>query len=241
MKTIGYLFPLAVTLLAGCGLVEDWSEGDTETRTIQITDKIATIEVRNIFVVTLIQDDSSYLNVTCGENFQAKMQIKMVDGVLVLDHNISHRWLYGYDKVKAEIHLGYLPAINVHNPAKIETLGTFTSDSFYLIDWEDFSECDVSIDVKSLKIETSDDHFGVFIVKGKSGKTEMSCRGSSRFDCSALETDTCYLSQESTVDLPINVNQLFDVTIKSSGNVYYSGNPTIKLTRWGSGELIKEN
>ena len=240
MKGIRYLMFSASMLMAGCGLIDQWSPGEMECKTIQITSNIEKIDVGNIFEIKLIQDDNAHIDVICGNNFQHKVEITLKDNILILDHNIKNRWLNGYDKIILEIHIPYLPPINVLKPVKIETQGTFKTETFYLVDWGDYTDCNVSIDVNNLVLHTSGDNFGTYIISGKTKNTNIRGGGSARIDCSALQTETCQLIHQSITDLTINVNEQFDVQIESSGNVYYAGDPTVKLVRNGSGKLIKK-
>ncbi|MGE0077448.1 MAG: DUF2807 domain-containing protein [Bacteroidales bacterium] len=239
MKARNFIVSVAVSFLCSCSLIDKWSPGETEVRTVQITNSFEDINIDNIFEITLIQDENSYVDIICGCNFQSKVDVKVEDNTLILDHSIKNRWLNGYDKVKLELHLPTLSTINIHKPIKIETVGTFKTDSFYLIDWSDYSDCNVSVEVNNLAIHTSGDSFGTYIITGKTNTSTIYGRGSAKIDCSALQTETCEYYQKSIVDASINVGNQFDVQIESSGNVYYSGSPNISLVRSGSGKLIQ--
>jgi len=232
-----YIPLIFLPLLAGCSLMDDWSAGDIEVRRITINNDLADIKVENIFEITLIQDDSAYIDVICGENFQPKVDIHADGKSLIIDHSINNRWLHGYDKVKLEVHLTYIPTMNIYSPIKLETRGTFKTNQLYLIDWGNFTECNVSIDANLLRLDTSGDSFGVYKVRGTSLLTEIYSRGSASIDCSGLQTKACILHHKSIMDASITVTDKLDIDIISSGNVFYRGNPTVTLTRSGSGNV----
>lgn len=57
-----------------------------------------------------------------------------------------------------------------------------------------------------------------------------------------LVTDSTYVNSTSVVDTEVNATQVVNVFINSSGSVRYRGNPPIvRLTKTGSGRLIKED
>jgi hypothetical protein len=57
-----------------------------------------------------------------------------------------------------------------------------------------------------------------------------------------LVTDSTYVNSTSVVDTEVNATQVVNVFINSSGSVRYRGNPPIvRLTKTGSGRLIKDN
>jgi hypothetical protein len=56
-----------------------------------------------------------------------------------------------------------------------------------------------------------------------------------------LVTDSTYVNSTSVVDTEVHATQVVNVFINSSGSVRYRGNPPIvRLTKTGSGRLIKE-
>lgn len=236
-----YILLVILPLLAGCNLIDDWSAGDIEVRRITINNDMVDIKVKNIFEITLIQDDSAYIDVICGENFQPKVDIHADGKSLIIDHSINNRWLRGYDKVKLEVHLTYIPTMNIYSPIKLETQGTFNTNTFYLVDWGSFTECNVSINVDKLIVQTSGDNFGEYNIKGTSRVTDIAVRGSTKIDCSGLQTESCNLYHKSIMDVSLTVSNNFVVNIISSGNAYYRGNPTVTLTRSGSGNIYQIN
>lgn len=219
--------------------MNNFGDGKIESRRFNINANIDHLKVLNTFDITLVQDNNSFAVITCGENIQPKVEIRVEDNVLIVDHAINNRWLSGYEKIRIELHFPSIPVINVYKPCKIEALDTLRTDVFYLVDWGNFADCRVSIDANLFCIHSSGDSFGSYVIGGKALKSEIFCRGSANYSFKDFYTDSCFLSQESIMDIDLNVSVFFDVLIKSSGNVYYTGEPSINLIRKGEGNLIK--
>ncbi|KAB2870890.1 MAG: hypothetical protein F9K37_04740 [Bacteroidales bacterium] len=226
-------------ILTGCDLLDNFRGGNIESRRFNINTSIDHIKVNNTFDITLVQDNSSFVDITCGENFQPKVVISIKEKTLMLNHGVNYQWINGYEKIKLEIHIPNISSIDVYKPSKIQTLGTFNSTQFRLIDWGNFIDCNLDVSTDFLRVDSSGDSFGSYSIKGSAIKSVFYCRGSAKFSCTEFQTDTCQISQESILDLSISVKNFLDVRIESTGNVFYTGNPTINLTRNGKGELIK--
>lgn len=240
MKTKLIIALTLFSVLSGCDLLDNFGDAKIESRRFNINSSIEHIKVYNTFDITLVQDNSSFAVITCGEDIQSKVEIRVEDNVLIVDHNVNNRWLRGYEKIRIELHFPSVPVINVYKPCKIESLDTLKTDVFYLVDWGNFTDCRVCIDVNLFCIHSSGDSFGSYVVDGKALKSEIYCRGSANYTLNNFYTDSCFLSQESIMDIHLNVNNYLDVLIKSTGNVYYTGEPTINLIRKGEGNLIRQ-
>lgn len=239
MKTKLIIALTLFSVLSGCDLIDNFGDAKIESRRFNISSSIEHIKVYNTFDITLVQDNSSFAIITCGEDIQSKVEIRVEDNVLIVDHNVNNRWLRGYEKIKIELHFPSVPVINIYKPCKIETRDTFFTDSFYIIDWGKFSECYIGVNAKFIRIDLSGDNFGSYTIKGNSNRSIFYSRGSAKFNFSEFKTDTCLLYQQSIIDIFIHVNNYLDAFIKSSGNIYYSGNPSINLIKEGEGNLIK--
>lgn len=241
MKNRLFILLIITSMLTGCTFDDLFNSDNITTRKVTVNNAYGNIEITAMFDITLIQDTATFALITCSDNSQSKVNIYIKDSTLYLDNSIAMRWLYGYDIVKVELHLPSIPPINVRKPIKIQTLDTFTTDMFYLIDWGCYSECNVNVNTNLVCVHTSDDSFDNIVIKGHSINSALYIRGSSYFDASLLYVDNCELHYKSINDLFINVSQAFVVSILSSGDVHYWGNPTVILEQKGSGKLIQEN
>lgn len=230
---------ISLLLLFGCEPINNWDGAEAVVRKLEFKNTIEHLKVNNTFEIILVQDTVSYLNIICSEKLQSKVAARIDKNTLLLDNSIKNLWLNGYEKVRLELHVPSIPAINIYKPCKIESRGVIKSDMFYLVDWGNFTDCNVSVDVRLVSIHTSGDSFGSYVVKGRSLKADLTCRGSANYKFENLITDSCYIWQKSIMDMTIIVNSDLEVRIDSKGNVLYKGDPTVRLAGTGDGDLIK--
>jgi len=202
-----------------------FNAGETVIREVLLEHNISTIEVNSMFEVTLVQDTINKAVVTCGENLQPDINIFIKDDILHLNNTLKYSWSRSYEKIKLELHLISIPQINVREPANITTRDTFKTNEFFLIDWGLFTELDVTLDVNNCAIDLSSDDFGHYTVRGKAVSATFNGKGSSFIYANELQVQNCTVKQISIGDIYINVSNELRVSLLSSGNVYYRGNP----------------
>jgi len=239
-KKFTYLNLLLIFIL-GCSTNEIIDPGDVETRRVEISKSYRSIEVENTFEITLVQDSLSYALVTCGEKLQQDVSIMVKDSILFLKNNLNLHFLKGYDKVKVELHLNEIPITNIRKPSKIQTAGVFRTPTFYLVDWNSFTDCSVNLEVDNLILSISGSNFGSYHVEGKAISASLFCEGTALFDLANMSIDSCCVSHDGLNDVFLHVNRYLSATFTSKGNVYYSGEPICLVSGDGSGRLIKVN
>ncbi len=73
------------------------------------------------------------------------------------------------------------------------------------------------------------------------GKLYLSNTGTGSINAFNFEVDTCYVSLTGTGSCRVTVNELLDVVLTGTGNVYYRGYPEIISHIIGLGRLISSN
>ena len=73
------------------------------------------------------------------------------------------------------------------------------------------------------------------------GKLHLSNTGTGSINAFNFEVDTCYVSLTGTGSCKVTVNELLDVVLTGTGNVYYRGYPEITSHITGLGRLISSN
>jgi len=232
---------LLILIVSGCSMNEIIDPGDLENRRIDIVQPYMAIEVENTFEITLVQDSLSYALVTCGDKLQQDVSIMVSDSILFLKNDLNLHFLKGYDKVKVELHLLEIPTINIRKPSKLETAGVFRTPTFYLVDWNSFTDCRVSLEVDNLYLNISGSNFGSYHIEGKATNAMLFCEGTALFDLANMSIDSCYVLHDGLNDVFLHVNRYLNANFSSKGNVYYSGEPTCLVSGDGSGRLIKVN
>jgi hypothetical protein len=129
--------------------------------------------------------------------------------------------------------------IEIHQPCKFTIPYTFKSHAFYLVDWGNYVDCDVNIEVDFLKIDVSGKSFGTYRATGQAEHATLYARGAALFDLSQTQVKRCTANQGSTVKMDIWVTDNLMANITSTGDIHLRGNPTIELNSQGKGELIR--
>ena len=235
------LLPLLPFFLSSCNKAL-FDAGDMVTNEIRIDSMFTTIDVENIFDITLVNDTVNKVLVTCGENLQSYVSIKARGGILYFNHSAKQNWSRNYKKIKLEVHLTFGPRIDIHEPISLKTKGVFKADYFALIDFWKVSEVDIDVDVNFCGIYMSSDNFGYFKVKGKAQTADIWGWGSAYVMADSLVTQNCHVKQRGMADVYVNVTGQLSVSLEFSGDVYYTGNPTevIVEKQISSGRLIKK-
>ncbi|RPH33525.1 MAG: hypothetical protein EHM93_04385 [Bacteroidales bacterium] len=204
-----------------------FNAGETVSREVPLADIINNIEIQAMFDITLVQDTINKAIVVCGENLQHNIDIYIKDEILYLQSSVKYNWSRSYKKVELELHLISIPAINVRNPVYITTRDTFKTNEFYLIDWEQFTELDITLDVNNCAIAVSSENFGHYTIKGKAKSATFNDWGSAFIDAKGMQVKNCIVSQKSIGDVYVYVTDELRVSFKSTGRVFYYGDPKI--------------
>ena len=236
-----YIISCLLTIIGLLSCDKAFFDTGTETsREIVITETFSSINFKNIFDVTIIQDTINKIIITCGENLQAKVSAVVKEGQLVLDHSETNNWSRKYKHIQAELHVITSPSIHVNAPINLKSIGTLKGELFWLCDYGKISEIDINIDVKSCGIYMSSDNFGVFKIKGKCENADLWGWGSAVVKADSLLAKNCHVKHRGFGDVYVNVSQQLAVSLEFSGNVYYTGNPS-KIAieeKLSSGSLI---
>lgn len=229
MKQLNFFkVTIAILLLfhiVSCEKNAFFNAGENVSQEILLDKMISSIEVNTMLDITLVQDSINKAIVTCGENLLSDINIFVKDDILHLNNTIKYNWSRSYEKVKLELHLISIPQLNIRKPAYITTRDTFKTNEFFLIDWGEFTKVDVTLDVNSCAIDVSSDDFGHYTVRGKAVSAKFYGKGSSFIYANELRAQNCTVKQLSIGDIYINVSNVLRVSLLSSGNIYYSGNP----------------
>lgn len=243
MRLIEFAFLFFVIILINTSCIDEalFDRGEMVTDTIDLPD-FSTIEAKNTFEIELVTDTSNKLLVTCGENLQPYIKIKVVDGILYLDHDIKNNWSRKYEKVKLKLYSKPFGRVNVWKPVKIFNTTPYKGPAFTFVDFMKYSELDLDLDVDYCRIAMSSDNFGNYKVKGWAREAELWGWGSCTVHAESLLVNNLYVLHRGMGNVHVNAIDNLSVSIQFTGNVYYYGNPTnISVDSGkGSGKLLKK-
>jgi hypothetical protein len=234
------LWLLILSLFLSCKDNALFDSGPTVTREVTIAEYFSSIDIENMFDITLVQDTVKKVLVTCGKNLQSYVSVSVKDSILVLDHNAKYNWSRKYEKIKLEVHLIVTPHIDIYEPVNLKTRGILKGGNFILKDWGRVSEVDISLDVNSCELYMASDNFGYFKIKGKSSSAYFEGWGTCQVRADSLILNYCHVKHRGMGNVYVNVTGQLIVSLEFTGNVCYTGNPSqiVIEQQKSSGQLI---
>jgi hypothetical protein len=221
-----------------------FDSGTTITREIKINEGFTRIDIEDIFDILLVQDTINTARVTCGKNLQSYVSIDVKDSILTLTQHTKFNWSRKYERIKLELHLIKIAEVNIRKPISLKTIGMLKGNTFKLMDWDQVSEVDLSLDYQSVGVYMVSDNFGRFRLKGNCSSAYFEGWGSCQVKADSLIiSNYCFVKHRGMGDVYVNVNGQLGVSLEFTGNVYYTGNPAqISIVQQTStGRLIKMN
>lgn len=225
--------------LQACSLISDYTLGEMAERRVTLPANLDKIDIKGSFSITLTQDTVGFAVVNCYDKIVNDVDVSIRDSVLFLRENVKSRWLKDYPIIAIELHLATFNMIETRQPCKLTIPKTFKSHSLSLVDWGNYLDFNVNIDVDILLIDVSGESFGTYRVKGKAEYAALNAQGGALFDLSQTQIKYCTANQGSIVDMDIWATDNLNAKISSSGNIRLRGDPIVEVNRLGEGKLIK--
>ncbi|WP_282036511.1 GIN domain-containing protein [Saccharicrinis aurantiacus] len=162
------------------------------------------------------------------EDFKYKIQ----DKVLTLDHDKAN---YIQHKNRPTI---YIPASKLNFIEVNSIVSIFSRDTIIVNDLDitfngrgSQSNSDILINANKLKLKLyGSEHIGNHQLKGRLSELSIVCEGATNILANELEAAVVGIIHRSYGDCNVNAMERLNVTIYSTGNTYYYGNPEINKT-----------
>lgn len=238
MKGSLYILILFIWIFNSCSLINDYTLGDMAERRVTVPLTPEKFDIMGSFSITLLKDTVGFLVIKCHEKVMQDVEVKVQNDVLLLRENVNSRWLKDYPIIDIEVHLAEIPMVEIRQPCKFSIPNTFKSHKFYLVDWGNYVDCSANVNVDILRIDVSGESFGTYRCKGYAEYATLNAHGAALMDLSQTQVEYCTVNQNSTETMNIWVTDNLKANIASTGDIRLRGNPTIELTRHGSGELV---
>jgi hypothetical protein len=237
-----YYLLIAFCMLMGLQACDKalFDSGPETSKEVIINEPFTSINFKNIFDVTMVQDTVNKVIFTCGENLLPKVSAEVINQQLTFDHTEKDNWSREYKHIKAEVHVTTSPTIHVNAPINLRNADTLKGNTFWLCDYGKFSDINVTVNVKSCSVFMTSDNFGTFTVKGKAGNANLWGWGSAVVHADSLISQTCLVKHRGFGDVYVNVLNQLNVSLEFTGNVYCVTNPTkvVIEKKTSSGELL---
>ncbi len=219
------------------------SSGEIKSETFE-TENFNSIQLFDLFEITVIQDSISFIEIKYNENLLSEINFEIIDSSIIFSNNNKCRFLKSNESLpKIEIHTIELDSILVYEASKVFIPDTFITDRFLLKFYSEIGFADITVKTNHLAVSIwGEGSSGEFYVKGKAEFFQSLTDGASFLFAQNLECNYVTAKQMSAGDIYISPKKTISASIFRSGNVYLSGNPTIKLLEeFSTGKLINSN
>jgi len=208
----------------------------TEIRSVSDFNKISLSDNVNL---VLTQDIVNSIKVKAGEHIIDNIETSIEDHELHIANYNTCNWMRSF-KREIIVYVGVknLNEIEYRGSGDITSTNTITGDSLKLQIWDGAGKIDMNVDVRKNTIYF---HIGTADVfyQGFAHLSYVSSASFGLIDARELNTTFTYIGSTGSNNCFVNSNFVLEATISSIGNIYYFGDPEIKLTGGGTGQLIK--
>ena len=241
-RNIWYLL-LAAVLIIPFGCKKSGTNCYTSAGTVILEKRnlsdFDSIDVGGYVNLFLTQDSIDAVTVESGKNVISGITTEVSNGLLVIRNTNECNWLRSYNvPVDVYISVKHLLKIYYEASGNVTSTNTLISNSLGIIAWGGCGSIKVDMNVQS----------GYFSLQ--QGTVDLTLRGhcsiSSIFagdygaiDCKDLTTGFTFVTNQGSNYCYVQAAQYLEATIKSIGNIYYSGTPDSVITHIkGSGKVI---
>lgn len=199
----------------------------------------SSIDIQSHLNVTLIQDSLNFVEIIGGENIIPEIDCYIDNGILTLKNNAKCNWVRKYSDIMVFLHFAGINEIDINGEVILSNNDTLYGDSIIVNVYSDISEVSLTLRNKQTKLNI---HAGTgnYTFAGKTINSYIYCHGTAFIHAGNLETGFTSVNHQSTGDFYVNVNDILHVILKSTGNLYYKGNPALHIEEISStGQIIK--
>lgn len=227
-----YIFVLLLLTLTSCETLNPFeNEGEYMEKRIDLPG-ISSIKNLNTFKITLVKDEEEFLLLKGGENIISKVSVVVSDQNLTIDHSHKNN-IKNLDLIDVEIHLKEVKLIIADAPAYYTNKGVLNGNR---LDIDITSESELVEMKLNLKYDVLDFHsFGTvaggYEFTGICPTCNYVLNGIINIRASELQSMKVNLVQNGIGEAHIWVENELNVTIYSSGDMYYKGNPVTTISR----------
>ena len=221
------------------------SSGTPTTKEIALSD-FNSLLLNEHVAYELVQDSLDKVVIHGGENLINFIECKVVDGRLEVENKNKCAFLRAgkkdKDKIVVEIHFTDIVNIHYEGSEYLKSVGTIHSDYLTLLIRDGSGPVDMTLDSKIIYAEISHG-WGDFTLRGQTESATL--RVSSNGYCDVrdlLILDSAAVLSDTPGSTHLSVNGIpLTGFIKGSGNVYYSGTPSlIDVILTNTGKLVQE-
>lgn len=243
-KTTGMFLVLAFSLLLGSCEKSNFFDFAKRTGAIvtisrNVDGNFDKISVNDDVNLVITQGSTYNIRIEGGENLLSGIETSIGDSTLTIRNNNTFDWMRSYDnKFTAYVTLPHIVDLQYEATSIVSNTDTIKEDSLFVT-------ANGGSGYINLVVNIGSSHFSInkgsvdMNISGKAGVNYMYSNGYGPFRCSGLTTGYTFITNASTNDCYINVQNYLEYKILGLGNIYYTGTPEIKATaQTGQGKLI---
>ena len=212
--------------------------GNIKTVTIDLP-AFTTIDVASNVQVQLLTKGSNIVEITTGENLISGIKLQVEDSVLLIENLNTCFWSRGYKQPLVSIRNADLEKIIQHGYGSIYTSDTLSINKI-AIQVEDASGA-VDLLLNTDFVQVVSNNIGPITLRGSATKLDVAHYWSDGIlYASELKVTDCYINQNGSNRMEINVSNSLEGSINSIGNVYLFGQEpaTVDVDLTNEGRII---
>jgi hypothetical protein len=189
-----------------------------------------------IYNIVLIQDSTNRLVITGKNNIASIDALIEADTLNIDDHK---KMSFNPNKNSLVLHYTNLEYLASYNPVNVSNPDTLKADNFMFVAVGEIAEVRLNIVCNYLQVLDNSNTLGYLNFLGKAGNCWIWNRYGSSMYLDSLLCRDAVIYNESAGDVKINAVDNIEAFIRSKGNIYYHGNPLIKVAeKSGKGSII---
>jgi hypothetical protein len=196
------------------------------------------VEFSGNYDIVFIQDGSNRM-VISGKNYVNALTADVIDDTLIVDDNKGLMLNTGRNKI--ELHFTDLNYICTNSSVNFSAADTLKTDNLLFLISGEINEGEVIIDCNNLIVLNTASSLGHMTFSGRSENCSFCIRYGASVYADSLYCKNAEVTSVTIGNVFINASEYLNVSIMSSGNIHYYGNPAITVTeKRGSGNLIRK-
>lgn len=215
--------------------------GETISQTRELNEEFTRIELYGLVDLEIIQAPQYDFTLETGEYVTEYYTAEVENGALIIRDNSKCRAVRNFKRPKVIVSLPELKQLVYYGNGTVTNRDTLVANHLEIDLWGGGEKVDLTVNTDLLEgrihASTCD-----LVLSGRTNHLGVFKRGMGKLKAFELKAQTCFVESFSVTDSEINVNALLDAKISYLGNLYYRGNPEIRLLEInGEGKLINGN
>ena len=239
MKITIISYVCTILFISSCTIDNCYKSPGKISEKIINTNSFKTIEINDVFRVSIKQDSLFCVIVKAGDKIIDNVLCEVDDDILKIKDDNSCYWLKSFERPEITIVSPEYEHIILNGESDIISLGIISCNNFSLDVYAGASSAEIMLNCNKFEFSLNQGT-GNFNFGGECINSFYYNLGTGFIYADNLSTNNSTVTNISSGDIYLNVTEKLDVELKSSGDIYYYGDPEVNiLGQTSSGELIK--